>query len=66
MSGSALFMLSIVIFILTIILMVVTVIIARAAYHGGVRDGYQNTFLPHVQNQIRDEGLKQGEEVRLP
>jgi len=37
----------------------------NSAYHNGVRDGYQNTWLPHVQIQIHQERLQQGEEVKL-
>lgn len=29
------------------------------AYRHGVRDGYQNDYLPHVRNQIREEKLEQ-------
>jgi hypothetical protein len=33
------------------------------AYRNGVRDGYQNTWLPHVKKQIKQEGLKQGDSI---
>lgn len=46
-------------------LLVLTIIAVKSAYHNGVRDGYQNTWLPHVQEQIREEGLYQGKKVNL-
>ena len=35
----------------------------RSAYRNGVRDGYQNTWLPHVREQIKEERLTQGAKV---
>jgi len=47
---------------LLVLALIVTVagIAAYLAYRNGIRDGYQNTFLPHVIRQVIDEGLKQG------
>lgn len=35
----------------------------HAAYLNGVRDGYSNTFLPIVQEEVKRLRLVQGEEV---
>jgi hypothetical protein len=35
-------------------------VITRASYRNGVRDGYANSWLPHVQKQIQEEDLKRG------
>lgn len=54
--------------VLLLLIALITLIIGiiRIVYHNGVRDGYQNTFLPHVRKQIQEEGLTQGEEVAIP
>ncbi len=44
-----------------ILLLVFAVVGAFAAYRNGVRDGYQNIWLPHVQDQVKKEGLVQGQ-----
>jgi hypothetical protein len=49
-----------------VILTIVNIVVTRDAYHNGVRDGYQNTFLPRVREQVQQEGLAQGEEIALP
>ena len=52
-------------FAISIIIMF-AVMAVQAAYHSGVRDGYQNTWLPRVKEQVQEEGLSQGEEIMLP
>jgi hypothetical protein len=51
-------------FVVSVFLIVLAVISIHSAYRNGVRDGYQNTYLPHVKEQILQEGLHQGEEVK--
>jgi len=51
--------------ILAIFLFIFFFVGLNSAYRNGVRDGYQNTWLPHVQLQIHEESLEQGEEVAL-
>jgi len=46
-----------------IIFLLILVAVSRSAYGNGVRDGYQNTWLPHIKAQIREEQLQQGERV---
>lgn len=50
--------------ILTIVLFAVIIKGVHTAYKNGVRDGYQNTWLPHVQKQVREQNLEHGDEVR--
>lgn len=47
-----------------VFLVTLTVIAVSSAYRNGVRDGYQNTWLPRVQEQVREEHLLQGERVK--
>lgn len=46
-----------------IIMALISFMVMNVAYRLGVRDGYQNTFLRHVQEQVREEKLMQGREV---
>ena len=62
-SGTAVLVM-ILLFLLIVGFIVVLVVGVGSAYKNGVRDGYQNTWLPHVQNQIREQKLTQGDEVR--
>jgi len=43
-----------------VVIVVFAVVGVHSAYKSGIRDGYQNTWLPQVINQVREEGLRQG------
>lgn len=47
------------IFILLLVVVLLALVSCAAAYRNGVRDGYQNNWLPHVKKQIKDEKLEQ-------
>lgn len=64
MTNTQIALLMVGVFLLVAFFMFLLIAGVRAAYKNGVRDGYQNTWLPHVQNQIREQGLQQGEEVK--
>ena len=46
------------------LLVTFTVIATQSAYRNGVRDGYQNTWLPHIRKQVLEEELTQGPKVK--
>lgn len=48
---------------IAVLFLMFMVIGLRSAYRNGVRDGYQNTWLPHVREQIKEERLTQGAKV---
>ena len=50
---------------IAVLFLMFMVIGLRSAYRNGVRDGYQNTWLPHVKEQVRQEQLHQGERIEL-
>jgi ABC-type phosphate transport system permease subunit len=62
-SGTA-FLLMLLVIVVLLFVLFLTIVAMRSAYHNGIRDGYQNTWLPHVQKQVKEEGLRQGDEVR--
>ena len=47
------------IFILLLIVVLLALVSCVAAYRNGVRDGYQNLWLPHVKKQIKEQKLEQ-------
>ncbi|MCI0553692.1 MAG: hypothetical protein L0287_22320 [Anaerolineae bacterium] len=47
------------IFVLLLVVILLALVSSHTAYRNGVRDGYQNNWLPHVKKQIKDEGLEQ-------
>lgn len=49
--------------VLFMILIFIMAYMVAIAYRAGVRDGYQNTFLPYVQEIVLKDHLLQGERV---
>jgi hypothetical protein len=66
MSNTAFWLTAVLVFLSLVFMMFFVVVAVKSSYRNGVRDGYQNTWLPSVKRQVQEEGLMQGEAVSLP